>query len=152
MTEIQELQKKIKGIRKKILKLKNKSPNDLHQINELIYEELKILDEIKRKVEIEKEINIKRKKLPRYEVKISYTDKQREKLKRESERIKAKYIKRPTKKKKKSKRKNKYGRKGSNKGRVKIKTSFEIFRASSYKPRPINRQAARAVGYRIKKK
>ena len=150
MTEIEELQKKIKGIRKKILKLKNKSPNDLHQINELIYEELKILNEIKRKVGIEKEINIKRKKLPRYEVEISYTDRQREKLKRESERIKTKYIKRPTKKKKK--RKNKYGRKGSNKGRVKIKTSFEIFRASSYKPRPINRQAARAVGYRIKKK
>ena len=157
MTEIQELQKKLKGIRKKILKLKRESPNYLHQINELIDEELKILNEIKLKVEIEKKINLERKKLSIYSTKISYSSEQSKKLKKLSESYNKKIdIKRLLKKKKrKKKRKKKKYRKNfrkQTKGGVKIKTSFQIMAARGYRPQPINRQAARAVGYRIKKK
>ncbi len=155
MTEIQELQKKIKGIRKKILKLKRKSPNYPHQINELIDEELKILNEIKLKVEIEKKINLEKKKLPIYSTKISYSSEQSKKLKKLSESYNKKIdIKRLLKKKKKKRKKKKYRKnfRKQTKGGVKIKTSFQIMAARSYRPQPINRQAARAVGNPIKKK
>ena len=159
MTKIQELQKKIKGIRKKILKLKRKSPNYLHQINELIDEELKILNEIKLKVEIEKKINLEKKKLSIYSTKISYSSEQSKKLKKLSEsynkKIDIKRLLKKKKKKRKKKRKKKKYRKNfrkQTKGGVKIKTSFQIMAARSYRPQPINRQAARAVGNPIKKK
>ena len=156
MTKIQELQKKIKGIRGKILKLKTTTLSDANELNKLINEEAKILKGIEQIIKKEKSIYLERKKLPRYTVEISYTDRQREKLKKESER-KDKFYQslknRPSKKKIRLINKlKKLRRKSSNKGRVKIKTSFEILRKSSYKPQPINRQAARAVGYRIKKK
>ena len=55
-------------------------------------------------------------------------------------------------KKKKRKKKKSIKKFSNRRGKVKIKTSFEIFRASSYRPTPINKHAARMVGYRSKRK
>ena len=55
-------------------------------------------------------------------------------------------------KKKKRKKKKSIKKFSNRRGKVKIKTSFEIFRARGYWSKPINKQAARMVGYRSKRK
>jgi hypothetical protein len=175
MISILDMQRRIKILRRKVLKLRNTSPNDPRQLNELINEESEILKEIELEVEKEKSIITERKKLSRYMVKTPHTDEHSKKFKKESEEIKKNFpknkllqlnlneakkklkkLKRPSKRRtqliEKLKKLNKYKSQSSKKRRVQIKTSFQILEASSYTPRPINRQAARAVGYRPKKK
>ena len=156
--EIQELQKKYKKKQKEIARFKESEFFKKKELNKLINEKEQILKQIESKVKEENEIIGKRKNQTKYSAKIFYTDEKKNKLKKIAESYYKNYeslkktplvneLKRLSKPKKKSRKKfiNK-------RGKPKIKTSFEIFRASNYHPRPINKQAARAVGYRFKKK
>ena len=176
VNNIQDLQKHIRKIRRKIIKLKTSTLSKPDELRDLVKEEEKILQDIEQKTNEQKLNILLRKKLPKYTVNISYSNKQREKLKKEWEKTKKKNSKnkplkistndarkilkklkrRPSMKRtqilNQLKKFKKNVNKKSNKGRIKIKTSFEILRASSYRPQPINRQAARILGLRFKKK
>lgn len=119
------------------------------------YKKLKI-DKFKRNISAShnyKQINIERKKPSSYTAEIHYTTEQIKKLRNLSETYDKKIdIKTRRKKKKKKKKKYRKNFRIQSKGGVKVKTSFQIFQAKGYHPQPINRQASRAVSYRIKKK
>ena len=93
VNNIQDLQKHIRKIRRKIIKLKTSTLSKPDELRDLVKEEEKILQDIEQKTNEQKLNILLRKKLPKYTVNISYSNNQREKLKKEWEKTKKKILK-----------------------------------------------------------
>ena len=164
--KLQDLQKKSGSNKRKIKKLKKNELLNKKEIDQLTNANKEILKEDELESKKESQILKKRISQSKYSLEISYPDKRKKILSRHAKSLDEYYRsldKLSAKNKLKAKKNTKKKLIKINRNfitpvqlkkmkKINLKTSFETLQTSNFRPSPINRQAARAVGIHPKKK